>query len=171
MLEALESADNGRMRRTITVVALAFGVLLWRPAPAEADITAFLGFSPTPDSRSARGLAVGVNVLILGFEFEYSRTVEEELKGAPGLTTGMFNVMVITPTNTIQLYATAGAGFFRESLLEEQETNFGTNFGGGAKITLAGPLRLRLDYRIFNLRGLAFFPHPQRFYAGIALAF
>jgi len=145
--------------------------LLARPTAAEADITAFLGFSPTPDTRSARGLAVSVNLLVLGFEFEYSRTVEEELKGAPGLSTGMFNVMLITPTGGIQLYVTGGAGFFRERLLEEQETGFGTNVGGGAKITLAGPLRLRVDYRVFNLRGVPFFRNPHRFYTGIALAF
>jgi opacity protein-like surface antigen len=159
------------MRRLLPILALTAACLLGRPSPAAADITAFLGFSPTPETRSARGLAVSVNLLILGFEFEYSRTVEAELKGAPGLTTGMFNVMLLTPTTGIQLYATAGGGFFRESLLAESETSFGTNLGGGAKITLAGPLRLRVDYRYFNLRGTPFFRNPHRFYTGIALAF
>jgi len=159
------------MRRTLPVLLLALVVLIASPSPARADITAFLGFSPTPDTRSARGLAVSVNLLVLGFEFEYSRTVEEELKGAPGLTSGMFNVMLITPTSGVQLYVTGGAGFFRESLLDERETGFGTNVGGGAKITLAGPLRLRVDYRVFNLRGMPFYRNPHRFYTGIALAF
>jgi opacity protein-like surface antigen len=159
------------MRRSLPILALTLACLLGRPSTAEADITAFLGLSPTPVTRSARGLAVSVNLLVLGFEFEYSRTVETELKGAPGLTTGMFNVMLLTPTTGVQLYATAGGGFFRESLLAERETSFGTNFGGGAKITLAGPLRLRVDYRYFNLRGTPFFKNPHRFYVGIALAF
>ncbi|HSG00551.1 MAG TPA: hypothetical protein VLA20_05435 [Vicinamibacterales bacterium] len=159
------------MRRIVLVLALAVVVLVGRPAPAQADITAFLGFSPTPDTRSARGLAVSVNLLVLGFEYEFSRTVEEALKGAPSLTTNMFNVMLITPTGGIQLYVTGGAGFYRERLLDEQETGFGTNIGGGAKITLAGPLRMRVDYRVFNLRSVPFFPSPKRFYVGIALAF
>jgi len=159
------------MRRTLLISSLALAGLLARPATASADITAFLGFSPTPDTRSARGLAVGVNLLIVGFEFEYSRTVEDALKGAPGLTTGMFNAMVITPTSAVQLYATAGGGFFRERLLDESETNFGTNVGGGVKLTLAGPLRLRVDYRLFNLRGSPFFRNPHRFYTGISLSF
>ena len=159
------------MNRTTVVCGLVLASLLLRPAPASADITAFLGFSPTPDTRSVRGFAVAVNILVVGFEFEYSRTVEEELKGAPGLTTGMFNVLVSTPTSGVQLYATAGAGLFRERLLDESETAFGTNVGGGAKITVAGPLRLRVDYRIFSLRGSPFFRNPQRFYAGISLSF
>ena len=43
------------------------------------------------------------------------------------------------------------------------QTNFGSNIGGGAKINLVGPLRLRVDYRVFNLHGIAA-PH-----AGAAL--
>ena len=47
----------------------------------------------------------------------------------------------------------------------------GSNIGGGAKIRLVGPLRLRLDYRVFNLHGSPKFKNPQRFYAGINLSF
>jgi opacity protein-like surface antigen len=159
------------MKHKLPALFVVMSVMLVRPPAAEADITAFLGFSPTPDTRSTRGLAVGVNLLVVGFEFEYARTVEEELKGAPGLTTGMFNVLVSTPTSGVQLYATAGGGFYRESLLDERETNFGTNLGGGAKISVAGPLRLRLDYRVFDLRGVPFFKNPHRFYAGLSLSF
>ncbi len=39
------------------------------------------------------------------------------------------------------------------------------------KIKLAGPLRLRLDYRVFLLRGSPLYEKPQRFYAGINLGF
>ena len=83
----------------------------------------------------------------------------------------MFNGMIMTPTSGVQLYATAGGGFYRERLLEQQETHFGTNVGGGAKITLVGPLRLRLDYRVFNLRGSPLHRSPHRFYAGANIAF
>jgi opacity protein-like surface antigen len=150
---------------------LAACVVLLAATPAWADATAFLGTSSAPEHRTVRGFALGGSLLVVGFEFEYARTVEEELKGAPGLTTGMFNVLVITPTSGVQLYATAGGGFYRESLLDERETNFGTNLGGGAKISVAGPLRLRLDYRVFDLRGVPFFKNPQRFYAGLSLSF
>jgi hypothetical protein len=82
----------------------------------------------------------------------------------------MLNGLVQTPTST-QFYLTAGGGFFRERLASEGETFVGTNIGGGVKLSLAGPVRLRLDYRVFNLRGNPLYANPQRFYAGINLAF
>jgi hypothetical protein len=39
------------------------------------------------------------------------------------------------------------------------------------KWSLAGPLRLRLDYRVFTLQGEPRHSNPQRFYAGINLKF
>jgi hypothetical protein len=44
-------------------------------------------------------------------------------------------------------------------------------WAGGAKISLAGPLRLRVDYRIFNLHGSPRHNPVQRWYAGINLKF
>jgi opacity protein-like surface antigen len=158
------------MRRPILVAVLMFGVLLVRPAPAAADITAFLGFVSTPDSRSSRGFAFAVDVLMIGFEYEFARTVPGET-GAPELTTHMFNAMITTPTGDVQLYATAGGGLYNERFLDGTKTNVGTNIGGGVKIDLAGPLRLRLDYRLFTLRGSPVAKNPQRFYAGITVAF
>ena len=44
----------------------------------------------------------------------------------------------------------------------------GMNVGGGVKITLAGPLRVRVDYRLFTLRGSPRVSPVHRFYAGVA---
>lgn len=159
------------MRRTTLVALLTLGIAAATPAPAAADITAFLGFSPTPERRSVKGFAFGVNMLVLGFEFEYANTAENELDGAPGVRTGMINGLVSTPTSRAQLYLTAGGGFYREGFRDFTETGFGTNFGGGVKMGLAGPLKLRLDYRIFALRGDPLYRSPKRFYAGVNLAF
>lgn len=158
------------MARLLFVPALALVTLLGVAAPAHADITAFWGLSPTPDTRSARGFAAGISLVVVGFEFEYSNTAEDLVNGAPGLTTGMLNGLVQTPTST-QFYVTAGGGVFRERLGSQGETLVGTNIGGGVKVNIAGPLRLRLDYRIFNLRGSPLYSTPQRFYAGATLAF
>jgi hypothetical protein len=158
------------MKRFILVLPLALAALFATPAPARADITAFWGLSPTPETRSARGFSAGINLIVFGFEFEYANTAEDLAAGAPGLTTGMINGLVQTPTST-QFYLTAGGGFFRERLDGEGETNIGTNIGGGVKFNLAGPLRLRLDYRVFALRGSPLYTNPQRFYAGLNLAF
>jgi opacity protein-like surface antigen len=159
------------MKRALVVIALAAGVSLLRPAPAYADLTAFWGMSSTPELRSARGFAFGINLLVVGFEFEFANTVQNEAKGAPGLSTKMFNGMLMTPTGGTQLYLTAGGGTFREEYRDRRESNVGTNVGGGIKMNLAGPLRLRLDYRIFVLRGDPLYKNPKRFYGGISLSF
>jgi hypothetical protein len=85
----------------------------------------------------------------------------------------MFNGLLQTPVPIagMQFYATAGAGGYRESFGDFSETHFGVNVGGGVKISLAGPLRLRLDYRVFTLQGASLHPRPQRFYAGLNLKF
>jgi hypothetical protein len=159
------------MHRIAAVVSIVLLGVLARPAPAAADVTAFLGFSPTPETRPTRGFAFGMNFLIVGVEFEYANTKEKEDPLAPGLVTSMFNGIVSTPTTGIQFYGTLGGGIYRERFGDETETSFGTNIGGGAKLTLAGPLRLRIDYRVFNLRGGAVHKTPQRFYAGLNLRF
>lgn len=168
----------GSMRKL--VVAALF--LLLTPLPAFADLTAFLGRTTTPSGRMNRGLAIGTGLLIVGFEFEYAKTDEDldVLPGpdnvAPELTTYMFNGLLQTPVPIagIQFYGTIGGGVYHETLTLEpanDQTNFGSNIGGGAKINIAGPLRVRLDYRVFNLHGDARHDHVQRFYAGINLKF
>jgi hypothetical protein len=140
-------------------------------APARADITAFLGLSPTPDNHAVKGFGVGVGLLIVGFEFEYAKLSEDDFEQLPGLQTYAGNVLVQTPTSSIQLYGTAGAQGYRENLGDLQETHYGTNIGGGAKITLIGPVRVRLDYRIFRLQGSPIHNTYQRFYVGGNLKF
>ena len=147
--------------------------LLLVPSTASADITAFLGVNPTPTNRTVRGVAVGAGLVIVGFEFEYAHTNEDLSTLAPSLRTFMFNGLVQTPIpiGGMQFYGTAGAGGYRETLAGGSETNVGINVGGGVKMRLLGPLRLRLDYRVFNLKGEPLHPKVQRFYAGLNLKF
>ena len=158
------------MKRALLVTVLAAAGLVATPRPASADITFFLGFSPTPESRPTRGFAGGFDLLLVGFEFDYAHTSADELAGAPSVRTGMLNAVIFTPTRT-QLYLTAGGGFYREAFAGSSETSFGTNIGGGVKYSLLGPVQLRVDYRIFALRGDARFKRPQRIYAGINFSF
>ena len=147
--------------------------ILLLPSPAAADFTAFLGVNPTPASRPVKGLAAGAGLLIVGFEFEYGNTSDDPLELAPALHTFMFNGLLQTPIPIarMQFYGTMGGGVFRETLNASSETNLGVNVGGGVKISLAGPLRLRLDYRVFTLKGSPRYATPQRFYAGLNLKF
>jgi hypothetical protein len=156
--------------KRVRVLALVIAALAAAPCAAWADATAFWGFSTAPSNRSARGFAVGVSLLVVGFEFEYANTSEDPLELAPSLRTGMINGLIQTPTRT-QFYLTAGGGFYRERLAGEGETHFGSNIGGGMKLALAGPLRLRIDYRVFNLRGSPLHKNPQRLYFGANLMF
>jgi opacity protein-like surface antigen len=157
--------------RAIGLALLSLVVLITTASPARADATAFWGVSPSPATRAAKGFAFGINLLVIGFELEYANTTEDPKAAAPGLRTGMINGLVQTPTSKTQIYLTAGGGFFRERLGLASETNLGTNIGGGIKIGLVGPLRLRLDYRVFTLRGTPITAHPQRFYAGANISF
>ena len=155
---------------------LAVFLLVCTPAVARADLTAFVGVNTTPTNRGVKGFAFGAGMLIVGFEGEYSSTNEDVTLGSPALRTFMFNGLLQTPVPIagFQFYGTLGGGAYRESLSTQpngDETSFGSNVGGGAKISLAGPLRVRVDYRIFNLRGNPRHSTVQRFYAGINLKF
>lgn len=158
-----------RLRWSLAAVAL----VLFVPSTAAADITAFLGVNLTPTNRAVTGVSAGVGLLVVGFEFEYANTTEDAPSNAPGLRTVMLNGLVQTPfpVGGMQFYGTAGVGGYRETLNNVSETHAGMNIGGGVKMNLAGPLRLRLDYRIFTLRGDPLHERPQRFYAGLNLKF
>lgn len=159
------------MQRTLIVALFVLATIAGTARPAAADVTAFWGFSPTPESRRTGGFAAGITVVLVGFEFEYGHTREAEIDGAPGVRTGMFNALLQTPTGNVQLYVTVGGGLYRESYRDRSETGFGTNIGGGVKFGLLGPLRARVDYRIFSLRGDPLYANPKRLYAGLNLAF
>jgi opacity protein-like surface antigen len=146
--------------------------------PARADLTGFLGVTTTPSSRTNGGFSAGTGFVIVAFEFEYAATKEDltSTQVAPALKTYMFNGLLQTPIPIArtQFYGTLGAGAYHETLSTQplnDQTNIGTNIGGGAKITLAGPLRLRLDYRVFTLHGNPRHTPVQRLYAGINLKF
>ena len=160
--------------RTIAPVLMAAMAFLATTAtPARADITAFLGWSPTPERHTVKGFSGGLSLIVVGFEFEYANLGEDTLEGLPGLKTYSGNVLIQTPVELkgTQFYGTAGAGGYQESLGTTDETHVGLNFGGGVKIRVLGPVRLRLDYRVFRLRGDPQYPTHQRFYAGANLAF
>jgi hypothetical protein len=156
-----------------TVLTLTLVLLGATASPARADITAFLGLTPTPERHTLKGFSAGAGLVIIGFEVEFAHIGEDTLENLPGLKTYAGNVLVQTPIPIMgtQFYGTAGAQGYRETLGTIQETHVGTNIGGGAKIKLLGPLRVRLDYRIFKLQGSPLHGVYQRFYVGANLKF
>ncbi len=164
-------SDTLGMKGLLLILILALATLVGTPATASADLTAFFGLSPKPEMRTAKGVSFGVALIVVGFELEYSDIAEKPAEAAPRVRTGMANVFVQTPTPGAQLYATAGAGVFREELADRRETNTGINVGGGIKMGLVGPIRLRVDYRLFTLRGDPLYKTVHRVYAGVNASF
>ena len=155
----------------IRTVGLAVVLLALASVPARADITVFIGANTTPANRQVRGAAVGAGLLVVGFEFEYAYSPDDLIAAAPSLKTGMGNVILQTPgaVKGFQPYFTTGSGIYQEELGAHSDTGVGFNTGGGVKVSLVGPLRLRVDYRIFKLGSGALNSPAHRFYAGLNL--
>jgi hypothetical protein len=154
--------------RTLLIVAV-FSVMA---VPARADITGFFGATTTPANRLVKGASIGFSLLIVGVEFEYASTSEDIAARAPALKTGMGNVLLQPPVPIFgfQPYFTTGGGVYQEILGVRQNTGVGLNAGGGVKVSLFGPLRLRVDYRVFTLANSAQYSPAHRIYAGLNLA-
>jgi opacity protein-like surface antigen len=155
--------------RTLVLLALLSAIA----TPARADITGFLGTDTTPANRLTSGFAVGLSLLVVGFEFEYSDTIADASTGSPSLTTGMGNLLLQVPVPVFgfQPYFTVGGGIYKETTATHSDTDVGLNTGGGVKVTLVGPLRLRVDYRIFKLGSGALSSPAPRISAGLTLDF
>jgi opacity protein-like surface antigen len=155
----------------IRTIGLAVALLALTSVPARADLTAFLGANMTPANRQVRGAALGIGVLVIGFEFEYAYSPDDPSAAAPSLKTGMGNLLLQTPVAFMgfQPYFTTGGGIYQEELGAHSDTSVGFNTGGGVKVSLVGPLRLRVDYRIFKLGSGALNSPSHRFYAGLNL--
>jgi len=154
--------------RTLLFVAL-FAAMT---TPARADVTGFIGANTTPANRLVKGGAVGFTVLIIGVEFEYADTSEDVSAHAPGLKTGTANLVLQPPFAVfgVQPYFTTGGGVYHETSGTSGDTNLGLDVGGGVKIALAGPLKVRVDYRVFTLGSGAQYSPTHRIYAGLNLA-
>jgi hypothetical protein len=159
--------------RSFRAASLAVLLLVVAARPAHADATLFLGANTTPTNRPVVGGSLGAGLLIVAFEFEYSSASEDTKTGAPGLKAGTGNFLLQTPLPIFgfQPYVAAGAGVYRERVGTSAETGLTSNVGFGAKISLAGPLRLRVDYRAFRLGDSARYSPSHRIYAGLNLKF
>jgi opacity protein-like surface antigen len=161
------------MTRTLTTIGLAVALTLVSVLPARADATAFIGSNTNPEHRPMRGLAVGMGFLVVAFEFEYATTSQDANSQSPERRTGSGNLLVQTPVHIfgLQPYFTTGGGMFRERVGTQSATGITMNTGGGVKISLAGPLQIRLDYRVFRLGKKAVESPAHRVYAGLNLKF
>jgi opacity protein-like surface antigen len=142
------------------------------------NVTAFTGAATTPDPHAAMGVAVGVRPrpLPVSLEFEYSRSRGDSTAGVPAVVTFAGNLLVQLPlrSSRLQVYGTVGVGLYRLSLDRHgSEPNDARNVGGGVKVALFGPLKLRVDYRAFRLAPIVgeYHSNEHRVYAGIVAGF
>jgi len=160
-----------RLSRLVPLLCL---LLAASARPAFADATLFLGTITAPSNHATKGFAIGAGLLIVGAEFEYASTKEDPANASPSLKTTSGNVYLQTPVALagMKFYVTTGVGGYRERLgTTHTETNVLFNTGGGVKVSLLGPLKARLDYRVIKLKGSPLFPTLHRLYAGINLGF
>lgn len=171
-----------QIRATALVALAALLIVVLTPAAARADATLFLGTTTSPANRTARGVAIGAGLLVIGFEFEYSDTTDDIASGSPSLKTGTGNLLLQSPVSLvgIQPYFEVGGGIYREALdaaittpgaVNVSNTGFTGDVGGGLKISLIGPIRLRVDYRVFTLKNGPLVSPVHRVYAGLNLKF
>ena len=140
---------------------------------AFADLTVFAG-STTTSPRTTLGAALGLSLQPVGVEFEYGGTPADPLAGRPALRTGLFHLVIGTPSSAdrrMQVYGSAGGGLYRERLEGYARTDFVVSGGGGLYFRLTGPFRVRFDYRLFVLRGAGPDRRPRRAYAALSVAF
>lgn len=158
------------MRLRAPLIAI---LLLLAPAGAFADVTLFVGTATTPSNRAVKGFAVGTSLLVVGAEFEWSSAGTIVEAGAPALRTGSGNVYLQTPAAIVGIrpYLTTGFGRYAERLADDQITGWVANTGAGARVSLLGPVHVRIDYRVFRLRGSPRFPTVHRGYIGLNVSF
>jgi hypothetical protein len=143
-----------------------------------ADATVLAGLLSAGGPRPSVGFAFGYCPSVAGFEIEYF--------GTPGGSTtdhssagGIFASLVVQPATAskVQLFAIGGLGIWGETFADGSGVSYAKNIGGGVKIPIARPLRLRLDYRLFVVGDLEdgdrgpTTKYPQRFSAGLQLVF
>lgn len=168
--------------RTILIRTGLFGVLILAGAVrAHADVTVFVGAMTAGSPRPAIGVAVGRCPSIVGFEIEVARTGSATpTQSSVGGINANILVQSRYPAHGVQFYGTGGFGLYGETFDGGAGSGevLAKNFGGGVKIKLAGPLRLRWDYRLFLLgdtpdaaRGVTIHKHPQRLSVGLSVAF
>ena len=100
------------------------------------------------------GVAVGSGLLIVGFEFEYAHTERGSgrrlrRRSRPAWATCCCRRR--SRSSASSRISRPAAPVYRETLGDAQETRFGIERRRRGEVSLVGPLRLRVDYRVFKL--------------------
>src|SRR5262245_33127197 len=169
-----------RLSPVRTILVAAFLVATARPA--SADATVFLGTMTLGGPRTVKGASFGHCLSMICLELEYAGTSGAPTPASSSAYSGSANLMVQSTraVRGFRFYGTGGLGLYGETLNNGSGSGevLAKNVGGGAKVGLAGPFHLRLDYRVFipgdapdASRGMVIHRHPQRFTTGVGMSF
>jgi hypothetical protein len=168
------------MRTVIVRAGLIVMLLAAAAAPASADATLSFGLQTTSAPHPTIAIAWGRWPGTVGFELEYAGTVGRATEARPSVGTITVNALVLTPVRvrSARVYALAGFGLYGEQGGGRGSGEVAAkDIGVGMKIPLSGPLKFRLDYRLFLLGpgdgspGSPRSHHPRRLSAAISLRF
>lgn len=167
------------MRRFLIRAGWLAALVLITPTSARADATALIGLTSLDDLRPSFGFSFGYRPSAVGFEIEYLSTMSGDYSAG-----GIFASLIVQPVtiSKVRIFAVGGVGVWGEGFDGGRRTGVlgAGNIGGGALVPLAGPVSLRLDYRLFVLGDVskeeigAIAPrtkYPQRIAAGIHFDF
>jgi len=161
-------AFAGRALAPLMMLGLSASAAVAQTPTAPVNLTAFAGAAMAPDAHAVSGIGVGVRPQPgpVSIEFEYSGRRIDRTRSVPSIVTfaGNFLVQVPVRQSRFELYAAFGVGFYilQPDHQSGEDSDSAWNFGGGAKVTLAGPLKLRMDYRVFRLA-----PIPDRHHSDL----
>jgi len=167
------------VRRLLSGAAWLVALVLMTPLSARADATVLVGLTSVDALRPSFGWSFSYRPSAVGVEVEYLSTVPGDYSAG-----GIFGSVIVVPgtISNVQIFVLGGVGVWGEGFDGGKRTGVlsAANVGGGVLVGLGGPVRLRLDYRLFRLGEVAeaevgaIAPsrkHPQRIAAGLYFDF
>ena len=158
-------------------------LVLASATPAYSDGTLFFGGITAGAVRPTADVAIGVVRSVGGFELDYAQTTGAGTLARHSIGTFGVNLVLQTPprANGLQFLGFVGFGLYGETTgiggPGSGEVLYKT-IGGGTKVPLAGPLKVRLDYRVVlpgeagdASAGFTVQHHLQRISVGITAVF
>lgn len=132
------------------------------PASAQTYLTPHIGVAfggSADDSKLTYGGDLAFTGGLLGFSVDFGYTKDffgESSSGSNNVTTLMGNLMLLSPTNKVRFYASAGGGLLKtrvegvEGFLDVSSNDWGMDAGAGLYVVGGGPIGFRGDIRYFR---------------------
>jgi Outer membrane protein beta-barrel domain len=159
-----------RKHSLVPILALAGLLAASSPAPA-GDLTVFIA-RPSPNEiwDTGFGAALGASLLgVISLEGEAARLTGEAADAS--MTSFTLAGLLSPPVGRLIPYGGVGAGFYRQSLVDDSQNEFFTAFILGVKLELGNAFVVKGEYRIMELPDQALIPLDNRLSLGMGIKF